>query len=238
MIAETGTPRPTDEMVDVLIIGSGASGAAAAWSLADTRMRILCLEQGDWVKSTDYPTNGRDWEAKRYGDADILPNRRRLTADYPVNDDNSVMKIANYNAVGGATVHYTAHFPRLHPSDFKVKTLDGIADDWPIDYWTLEPWFAENDRIMGVAGVAGDPASPSHQPTMPPVAARQDRHALRPGHQPAWLALVAVRHRRQHRGIRWPCGLHQSGQLHTRLRPGRKGKCRHHLLAGGDPRRR
>jgi choline dehydrogenase-like flavoprotein len=37
-----------NERVDVLIIGSGASGAAAAWSLADTKMRILCLEQGDW----------------------------------------------------------------------------------------------------------------------------------------------------------------------------------------------
>jgi choline dehydrogenase-like flavoprotein len=48
-----------NEAVDVLIIGSGASGAAVAWSLAETKMRILCLEQGDWMKSTDYPSNGR-----------------------------------------------------------------------------------------------------------------------------------------------------------------------------------
>ena len=53
-----------NETVDVLIIGSGASGAAVAWSLADTRMRILCLEQGDWMKQSDYPSNGRDWEAR------------------------------------------------------------------------------------------------------------------------------------------------------------------------------
>ena len=53
-----------NEPVDVLIIGSGASGAAVAWSLADTKMRILCLEQGDWMKPTDYPSNGRDWEAR------------------------------------------------------------------------------------------------------------------------------------------------------------------------------
>jgi choline dehydrogenase-like flavoprotein len=32
--------------VDVLIIGAGASGAAVAWSLAETKMHILCLEQG------------------------------------------------------------------------------------------------------------------------------------------------------------------------------------------------
>jgi choline dehydrogenase-like flavoprotein len=35
-----------NDPVDVLIIGAGASGAAVAWSLAETRMHILCLEQG------------------------------------------------------------------------------------------------------------------------------------------------------------------------------------------------
>src|SRR5262245_35053035 len=45
---DTVAPRPTDAVVDVLIIGSGASGAAVAWGLGETRMRILCLEQGDW----------------------------------------------------------------------------------------------------------------------------------------------------------------------------------------------
>ena len=161
--------RPADEIVDVLIIGAGASGAAVAWSLAETRMKILCLEQGDWVKSTDFPSNGRDWEARRYADFDISPNRRARDTDYPVNDDNSLMKIANFNGVGGGTILFTAHFPRMHPSDFRVRTLDGVADDWPIDYWTLEPYFAENDRMMGVAGLAGDPAYPPHEPTMPPV---------------------------------------------------------------------
>jgi choline dehydrogenase-like flavoprotein len=158
-----------DDIVDVLIIGSGASGAAVAWSLAETKMRIVCMEQGDWVKPTDYPANGRDWEARRYGDFDIHPGRRDLPADYPVNDANSVMKIANFNAVGGGTVHWTAHFPRMHPSDFRVRSLDGVADDWPIDYATLEPFFAVNDRMMGVAGLAGDPAYPPHQPNMPPL---------------------------------------------------------------------
>src|SRR5882757_4147187 len=55
------------DKVDVLIIGSGASRGAVDWSLAETRMRILCLEQGDWVKPTDYPSNGRDAEARQMG---------------------------------------------------------------------------------------------------------------------------------------------------------------------------
>ncbi len=157
------------DKVDVLIIGSGASGAAVAWSLADTRMRILCLEQGDWMKQSDYPANGRDYEARVFSDYATSPNVRKRPSDYPINDDNSPIKVVNFNAVGGSTVMYTAHYPRLHPSDFRVRTLDGVADDWPIDYATLEPFFAENDRMTGVSGLAGDPAYPAHQPPMPPL---------------------------------------------------------------------
>jgi len=44
-----------------------------------------------------------------------------------------------------------------------------VADDWPIDYTTLEPFFAENDRMMGISGLAGDPAYPPRNPPMPPL---------------------------------------------------------------------
>ena len=158
-----------NEPVDVLIIGAGASGAAVAWSLADTRMRILCLEQGDWPQSSGFASTGRDWEARTLEDAAISPNRRALPVDYPVNDDDSPIKIANYNGVGGGTVFYAAHFPRLHPSDFRVRSLDGVADDWPLDYSTLEPFYALNDRMMGVASLAGDPSYPDKEGVMPPI---------------------------------------------------------------------
>src|SRR3954449_13427657 len=155
--------------VDVLIIGAGASGAAVAWSLAETKMHILCLEQGGWMNPATYPSTGRDWEARFFGDFSPSPNNRARPEDYPINDDNSPIKVVNFNGVGGSTIMYTAHFPRLHPSDFRVKTLDGVADDWPVDYFTLEPFFAENDRMMGVSGLAGDPAYPPKQPQMPPL---------------------------------------------------------------------
>jgi len=157
-----------NDPVDVLIIGAGASGAAVAWSLAETKMHILCLEQGGWMNPAEYPSTGRDWEARFYGDWSTSPNVRARPEDYPINDDNSPIKVVNFNGVGGSTIMYTAHWPRLHPSDFRVKSLDGVADDWPIDYDMLVPFFEENDRIMGVSGLSGDPRSPLTRPPMPP----------------------------------------------------------------------
>ncbi len=159
----------TLDPVDVLIVGAGASGGAIAWSLADTRMRIVCLEQGGWMKPTDFPSNGRDWEARQFGDFSVSPNIRRNAADYPINEDDSPIKVANFNGVGGGTVLYAGHFPRMHPSDFRVRSLDGVADDWPISYDTLAPYYALNDRMMGISGLAGDPAYPPKEAVMPPV---------------------------------------------------------------------
>ncbi|MGX1291282.1 choline dehydrogenase-like flavoprotein [Bradyrhizobium ottawaense] len=180
--------------VDVLIIGAGASGAAVAWSLAETKMHILCLEQGGWMNPAEYPSTGRDWEAKFYGEWSSSPNIRGRPEDYPINDDNSPIKVVNYNAVGGSTVMYTAHWPRLHPSDFKVRTLDGVADDWPIDYDTLTPFFEENDRIMGTSELVRRSALAADASADAATAARIVRRHHRQGHEQARLALVAVRH--------------------------------------------
>jgi choline dehydrogenase-like flavoprotein len=159
----------SSDPVDVLIIGAGAAGAALACSLTETRMKILCLEQGDWMDPAEYPTTGLDWELRRFGDFALSPNTRGRPEDYPVNDDESPIAISNFNAVGGSTILYAAHFPRFRPSDFRVKTLDGVADDWPLDYGRLEPYYAQNDRMMGVAGLAGDPAYPPKEVPLPPV---------------------------------------------------------------------
>jgi len=167
-----------EQTVDVLIVGAGASGAAAAWSLADTHMHIVCLEQGDWPDPAHYPSTGRDAEARGQADFSVSPNRRQLPADYPINEDNSPIKVANYNGVGGGTVLYAGHFPRFHPSDFRVKSLDGVADDWPIDYATLEPFYQQSEQLTGVSGLAGDPAYPPKQPQMPPLPLGEPGQAL------------------------------------------------------------
>ena len=160
----------------------------------------MCLEQGDWVDPRAYPHWRADWELHRHTDWSAEPNVRRLPRTIRSTTRASPIAPLMYNAVGGSTIHWSAHFPRFRPSDFRVRSLDGVADDWPIDYATLEPYFDLNDRMMGVAGMTGDPAYPPK--SRPPDAADPARHARRhhgPRLRPARLALVAVGQRHPHR---------------------------------------
>jgi hypothetical protein len=90
-------------------------------------MHILCLEQGDWMKPSEYPSTARDWEARQFNDFHISPNRRKRDTDYPINDAGSPIKIANFNGVGGGTVRYAGHFPRLRRAGFSVLWLCSCA---------------------------------------------------------------------------------------------------------------
>ena len=155
---------------DILIVGAGASGAAAAWRLASAGFRVVCLEQGGWHGTEDSPTTSVDWELKRRTAWSFDPNKRALDEDYPVNCKESDVTPFMFNAVGGSTVIWTAHAPRMHPSDFRVKSLDGAADDWPLTYDELEHYYDLNDEIVGCCGIAGDPANPPRKPRpMPPL---------------------------------------------------------------------
>lgn len=158
------------EEVDIVIVGSGASGAAAAWRLSQNgARRIVCLEQGGETDPARYPSTKPDWELSRAGDYSSNPGQRRNAADYPIDDSQSPIAIANYNGVGGSTILYSAHFPRMHPSDFRTRTLDDVADDWPLDYADLQAYFELNESMMGVAGMVGDPANPEYPSLLPPV---------------------------------------------------------------------
>ena len=173
------------DKVDVLIIGSGASGAAVAWSLADTKMRILCLEQGDWVKPTDYPTNGRDWEARLFGDFAINPNRRARETDYPINNGTSPIQV---------------HRALPAPPSVGLQGEDARRRGRRL---------ARRLRHAGVVlcrerphdgrrGPRGRPGLPASHAADAAAAARQDRQALRRGNEQAGLALVALGLRDRH----------------------------------------
>ena len=161
-----------DERSDVLVIGSGAAGAALSWRLASLGARVVCLEQGDWIDPGSFASAKPTYESHLLrGDFHLDPNVRGRPEDYPVTAaGKNPPRIMMFNAVGGTTIHWQAHFPRFHPSDFRVRSLDGVADDWPIGYEDLAPYYDLNDRMMGVSGLSGDPANaPRSDRQTPPL---------------------------------------------------------------------
>ena len=177
------------DRVDVVVIGSGAAGVAVSWRLASRGARVVCLEQGDWAKPEEFPSTRPLVEAEILrGRFNTSPNVRRRLEDYPVLSDSSGVAITMFNGVGGSTVHWEGHFPRFHPSDFRVRSLDAVSDDWPIRYEDLAPYYDENDRMTGVSGISGDPANPprSERPMPPLPLGRRGEVAVRGFEKLGW----------------------------------------------------
>jgi choline dehydrogenase-like flavoprotein len=149
---------------DVVVIGAGASGAAASWRLASLGFSVCCLEQGDWVKPAQFPTLMNDWEIQRQGAWHPNPNIRKLPVDYPIDDSNSAIKPLLFNGVGGSTIMWSCHLPRFHAEDFTMRTDDGVGDDWPLSLSDIDAYYDLNESMMGVAGLSGNPDyNGSHQ---------------------------------------------------------------------------
>jgi choline dehydrogenase-like flavoprotein len=152
------------QSADVVIVGAGAAGLAFAWRLVQPGLRVVCLERGGPIDQRASPSLTDDWELALQTRFNANPNLRAGPADHPVDDSASAIRPAFFNAVGGSTIRWGAQFPRFRPSDFRVRSLDGVGADWPVTYDDLVPWYDLNDRMMGVAGLAGDPANPARAP--------------------------------------------------------------------------
>lgn len=172
-----------DRPADVLIVGAGAAGGVVARRLAEAGFSVVCLEQGRWHDLTEFPGQYADWELASQREWSANPNDRGLPEDYPVEASDADVVPLMYNGVGGSTILYAGDWPRMVPSDFRVRTLDGVADDWPLSYAELEPYYDRVDAQMGVSGLGGDPAyPPGQEPPLPPLPIGAEGRAVAEAH--------------------------------------------------------
>ena len=149
------TPSDT---VDLVIVGAGAGGVTLAQRLARAGWRIVILECGPFWDPD------RDWVSDEKGAGPIYWTDKRII------DGQDPVEMGKNNSgvgVGGSMTHFAGYVPRLHPSDFEVRTRDGVAVDWPISYEELKPAFERVERELPVAGQDwpwGDPHTYPHAP--------------------------------------------------------------------------
>ncbi|MGH6679516.1 MAG: GMC family oxidoreductase N-terminal domain-containing protein, partial [Bradyrhizobium sp.] len=179
-ISQNSRRRERDEEVDVLIVGAGPSGSVAAKHLSAAGLTVVTLEQGHMPDRGAYAGRRPEWELVSQKQWHPNPNVRDLPRDYPINTEESDINPLMFAGVGGSTTLYAAHWMPFLPSDFRVRTLDGIAEDWPFTYEQLFPFLNEIEREVGVSGLPGNPAYPPRgsYPTPPLPIGKVGRKAV------------------------------------------------------------
>jgi choline dehydrogenase-like flavoprotein len=131
------------EKTDILLIGLGAAGGVLFGKLAEAGFDVTGIDAGPhWETEKDFVSDEREMEKLKWNDPRISDG------DNPLD----VGAGTSGKGVGGGTVHYTMMSLRLHPSDFQIKSRDGVGVDWPINYDDLEPYYTEIEQELPVAG--------------------------------------------------------------------------------------
>lgn len=147
---------------DVIIVGSGAGGGMAAYTLANAGIKVCLLEAGPMFDPQKNVTQLKNpWESPRRGAA----TRFRPFGDFDACywgwdiDGEPYTKAAGTQwdwfrarMLGGRTNHWGRISLRFGPKDFQRKSIDGMGDNWPITYNDIKPYYDKVDRLIGIFG--------------------------------------------------------------------------------------
>jgi choline dehydrogenase-like flavoprotein len=150
---------PHGEAVDFVVVGVGSAGGVLIQRLAKAGFSVVGLEAGPFWDTE------RDWVSDEAGSHGLYWNDLRIIGG---SDPLALGANNSGKGVGGGSVHWAGFTPRLHPSDFRVRSDDGVAVDWPISYDDLKPYYELMEREIPVAGPTyypwGDPHGYSYAP--------------------------------------------------------------------------
>jgi choline dehydrogenase-like flavoprotein len=128
-------PQGDGEQCDVAIIGSGAGGAAAAATLAETGLDVLVLESGPHVDHRSYPTDPLEAIPMLYRDGGMTVAAGRPAIPVPVG-----------RALGGTTVINSGTCFRA-PDGVLAEWKERAGVPWATD---LDPDFAAAEEVLAV----------------------------------------------------------------------------------------
>jgi choline dehydrogenase-like flavoprotein len=150
---------------DVLIIGSGASGGMAAYTLTKLGVRCLMLDAGPPLDFDRGRTLRPIWDLPYRGfgrpgrfphitqasefDAALWADEQQNPYSYPEADPYYWVRI---RLIGGRTLRWGRASWRLSDYEFKGKDHDGFGENWPISYADLAPYYDRVEPIFKVAG--------------------------------------------------------------------------------------
>jgi len=123
---------------DVVVVGSGFGSLFFLKRYLELKpnSRVLILERGRH--------NTTDWQLEQHKNSDVEESTTFV--------NESPKEWVYTIGLGGSTNCWWAQSPRLHPSDFALKTRHGVGADWPVTYDDLVPYYRQVERIMPVAG--------------------------------------------------------------------------------------
>jgi choline dehydrogenase-like flavoprotein len=202
----------TGEIVDFVVVGSGAAGGVMARELSQAGFTVVVLEQGPRLGPGDFEHDELKYAylSGITNDPKVSPQTFRDDPDKTAEQPRMGNSLVYARIVGGSSAHYTANFWRFHENDFHERSLlGGIAGtgfaDWPISYQELEPYYTKVEWEVGVSGLAY--ASPFDPPRtkpypMPPLPVKSSGVLLERGARklgmhafPAPMAIVSQPYR-------------------------------------------
>jgi choline dehydrogenase-like flavoprotein len=128
---------------DIVIIGLGAAGGILFGKLCEAGLDVVGIDAGPhWDTGRDFASDEREMDKIRWNDP-------RVSAG---NDPLDLGRGTSGKGVGGGTLHYTMMSLRLHPSDFRTRSTDGVGVDWPISLADLESYYDEVENQLPVSG--------------------------------------------------------------------------------------
>ena len=169
------------ERFDVIVIGSGAGGSAAAYHLAQTGRRVLLLEKGPPL-----PKDGSTLDA----DA-VLTRGRFLNTEPWVDGHGRTTTPEEHFNVGGKTKWYGAALLRFDPREFEAESAHRCLP-WPIAYDELAPYYDEAERLLDLRQF---PIEPNLRAIAAGLARRDPKWRCDP--MPIGLAADIIEHRRE-----------------------------------------